>query len=45
MAAAAERGIPAVVGFTVEIDGRLPSGTPLGEAIQSVDAATGSAAE
>jgi S-methylmethionine-dependent homocysteine/selenocysteine methylase len=41
-AAAAERGIPAVVGFTVETDGRLPTGMPLGEAIESVDAATGS---
>jgi homocysteine S-methyltransferase len=40
-AAAAERGIPAVVGFTVETDGRLASGMPLGEAIESVDAATG----
>ncbi|MFL6179005.1 MAG: homocysteine S-methyltransferase family protein [Actinomycetes bacterium] len=41
-AAAAERGVPAVIGFTVETDGRLPSGTPLGEAIQRVDEATGS---
>jgi homocysteine S-methyltransferase len=41
-AAAAERGVPAVVGFTVETDGRLPSGTPLGEAIQQVDEATDS---
>jgi homocysteine S-methyltransferase len=41
-AAAAERGVPAVVGFTVETDGRLPSGTPLGEAIEQVDEATGS---
>jgi homocysteine S-methyltransferase len=39
-AAAAARDIPAVVGFTVETDGRLPSGTPLGEAIDAVDAAT-----
>ncbi len=44
VAAAAERGIPAVVGLTVETDGRLPSGTPLGEAIEGVDRATGSAA-
>ena len=40
--AAAERGIPAVVGFTVETDGRLATGMPLGEAIETVDAATGS---
>jgi homocysteine S-methyltransferase len=39
--AAAARGIPSVVGFTVETDGRLPSGTPLGDAIEEVDAATG----
>ena len=44
VAAAAAVGIPAVVGFTVETDGRLPSGTPLGDAIEHVDAATGSAA-
>jgi homocysteine S-methyltransferase len=42
-AAAAERGIPSVIGFTVETDGRLPSGASLGEAIEQVDAATGSA--
>ena len=42
-AAAAERGVPSVIGFTVETDGRLPSGTSLGEAIEQVDAATGSA--
>jgi homocysteine S-methyltransferase len=40
-AAAGARGIPAVVGFTVETDGRLPSGTPLREAIEEVDDATG----
>lgn len=39
--AAAEVGLPAVVGFTVETDGRLPSGQPLGAAIEAVDAATG----
>jgi len=32
--------VPAVVSFTVETDGRLPSGQPLGEAIQEVDAKT-----
>jgi len=42
--AAAEVGIASVVGFTVETDGRLPSGMALGEAIEAVDDATGSAA-
>ncbi|NOD78483.1 MULTISPECIES: homocysteine S-methyltransferase family protein [unclassified Ruegeria] len=37
--AAAKAGLPCVIGFTVETDGRLPDGTPLGEAIESVDAA------
>lgn len=37
--AAEAAGIPAVVSFTVETDGRLPDGTPLGEAIETVDAA------
>ena len=38
---AAERvGLPAVIGFTTETDGRLPSGSTLEEAITSVDAAT-----
>ncbi|TQV66722.1 homocysteine S-methyltransferase [Exilibacterium tricleocarpae] len=32
--------IPAVISFTVETDGRLPTGQPLGEAIEAVDAAT-----
>lgn len=41
-AAAAERGIPSVIGFTVETDGRLATGASLGEAIDQVDAATGS---
>lgn len=36
--AAEAAGIPALVSFTVETDGRLPDGTPLGEAIQAVDA-------
>ena len=34
------QGIPVVISFTVETDGRLPVGTPLGEAIEAVDAAT-----
>lgn len=38
--AAADVGIPSVIGFTVETDGRLPDGTPLGEAIAAVDADT-----
>jgi S-methylmethionine-dependent homocysteine/selenocysteine methylase len=36
--AAEAAGIPALVSFTVETDGRLPDGTPLGEAIETVDA-------
>ncbi len=39
--AAIETGIPPVISFTVETDGHLPSGMPLGDAIQAVDAATG----
>jgi homocysteine S-methyltransferase len=41
--AAADAGLPAVVSFTVETDGRLPSGQPLGEAIEAVDGATSTA--
>lgn len=40
VASAAERDMPVVVGFTVETDGRLPSGESLGDAINAVDAAT-----
>jgi homocysteine S-methyltransferase len=29
-----------VISFTLETDGRLPSGTPLGDAIEATDAAT-----
>ena len=36
--AAADVGLPAVVSFTVETDGRLPSGQTLGDAIAQVDA-------
>ncbi len=36
--------VPVVISFTVETDGRLPSGQPLGEAIDQVDAATDEAA-
>ena len=35
--AAAAAGVPSAVAFTVETDGRLPSGQPLGEAIMEVD--------
>ncbi|HEV7422222.1 MAG TPA: homocysteine S-methyltransferase family protein [Mycobacterium sp.] len=38
--AAAAAGIPAVISFTVETDGRLPTGQSLREAIEQVDAAT-----
>jgi homocysteine S-methyltransferase len=43
--AARAAGIPAAVSFTVETDGRLPSGQPLREAIEQVDAETEGAAE
>jgi homocysteine S-methyltransferase len=36
-------GLPVVVSFTVETDGRLPTGQTLGEAILETDAATGAA--
>lgn len=39
--AAREAGIPAAISFTVETDGRLPSGETLEAAIGAVDAATG----
>ena len=41
--AAVTAGIPVAISFTVETDGRLPSGQPLDEAIEAVDAATDSA--
>lgn len=37
--AAARQGIPSAISFTVETDGRLPSGEPLGDAIEAVDSA------
>ena len=44
IARAAERAeIPVVISFTVETDGRLPSGMALREAIERVDAETGGA--
>ena len=42
--AAAADGLPVVVSFTTETDGRLPSGQPLAEAVTEVDEATDGAA-
>ena len=42
--AASAAEIPVVISFTVETDGRLPSGQALGEAIEQVDAETGGGA-
>jgi S-methylmethionine-dependent homocysteine/selenocysteine methylase len=42
-AAAESEGIPSAISFTVETDGRLPSGQGLGEAIDQVDRETGGA--
>ncbi|MCZ8378435.1 homocysteine S-methyltransferase family protein [Mycobacterium sp. CPCC 205372] len=42
--AAAAAGIPSAISFTVETDGRLPTGQPLAEAIEQVDAATSAGA-
>jgi S-methylmethionine-dependent homocysteine/selenocysteine methylase len=39
--AARAHGMPAVISFTVETDGRLPNGQPLPAAIERVDAETG----
>jgi S-methylmethionine-dependent homocysteine/selenocysteine methylase len=41
--AAQAAGVPSVISFTVETDGRLPTGDALGQAITAVDAATGNA--
>jgi homocysteine S-methyltransferase len=41
--AAEANGLPSAISFTVETDGRLPSGQPLGEAIDQVDSETGGA--
>ena len=41
--AAAAAGLPSVISFTVETDGRLPSGESLEAAIHAVDDATGAA--
>lgn len=40
---AAKTGLPVVISFTVETDGRLPTGDLLGEAIEAVDSATDAA--
>jgi S-methylmethionine-dependent homocysteine/selenocysteine methylase len=39
--AAEAAGMPAVISFTVETDGRLPTGDTLGQAIEAVDSETG----
>lgn len=44
VAAAAAEGLPVSIAFTLETDGRLPSGEPLPEAIEKVDEATDGAA-
>ncbi len=41
--AAEQAGLPSAISFTLETDGRLPSGKALPEAIEQVDAETGSA--
>ncbi|QPD00182.1 homocysteine S-methyltransferase family protein [Qipengyuania soli] len=38
--AARDAGLPVAISFTVETDGRLPTGQPLADAIAEVDAAT-----
>ncbi|MCW2996740.1 MAG: Homocysteine S-methyltransferase [Solirubrobacterales bacterium] len=40
--AAADAGVPAIISFTVQTDGRLPDGSTLGDAIAAVDAVTDS---
>jgi S-methylmethionine-dependent homocysteine/selenocysteine methylase len=44
VSAARTAGMPVAISFTVETDGRLPSGQPLADAIEQVDAATDHAA-
>jgi S-methylmethionine-dependent homocysteine/selenocysteine methylase len=44
VSAARKAGMPVAISFTVETDGRLPSGQPLPNAIEQVDAATDHAA-
>jgi homocysteine S-methyltransferase len=45
VAAAGGAGVPVSISFTVETDGRLPSGERLAEAVERLDAETGAAAE
>ena len=45
MRAAIAAGLPIVVGFTVETNGRLPSGASIEDAIVAVDSATDGAAQ
>lgn len=40
--AARDEGLPVAISFTLETDGKLPTGQSLGDAIAEVDAATGS---
>jgi homocysteine S-methyltransferase len=40
---AEEAGLPSAISFTLGTDGKLPSGQALGDAIEEVDAETGSA--
>ena len=42
--AARDHGLPVVISFTVETDGRLPDGSALGDAIEAVDRETEAAA-
>ena len=42
--AAQDVALPVGISFTVETDGRLPDGTPLGEAVGSLDASTATGA-
>jgi S-methylmethionine-dependent homocysteine/selenocysteine methylase len=42
--AAGAAGVPVTISFTVETDGRLPDGEPLGAAVERLDRETGAAA-
>jgi homocysteine S-methyltransferase len=42
--AASAAGMPSAISFTVETDGNLPDGTPLGRAVETTDAETAGAA-
>jgi S-methylmethionine-dependent homocysteine/selenocysteine methylase len=44
VAAAAAAGVPVSISFTVETDGRLPDGEPLGAAVERLDRETGAGA-